>query len=101
MFDLDITEKLNFNTQFDYVIYTDDKFTSNQELPIWNASVSYAFSKNNNILKLVLIDLLDKNIDLYRRSTQNFFEETTSESLGRYVILSYTYRLNGYKKKKK
>lgn len=101
MFDLDITKKLNFNTQFDYVIYSDDKFTSNQELPIWNASVSYAFSKNNNILKLVLIDLLDKNIDLYRRSTQNYFEETTSESLGRYVVLSYTYRLNGNRKNKK
>ncbi len=101
MFDFDVTKRLNVNTQFDYVIYTDDKFTSNQELPIWNASVSYAFSKNNNILKLVLIDLLDKNLDLYRRSTQNYFEETTSESLGRYIVLSYTYRLNQNKKSKK
>ena len=101
MFDFDISKKLNFNTQFDYVIYTDDKFDTNQKLPIWNASVAYAFSKNNNILKLVLIDLLDKNVDIYRRSTQNIFEETISESLGRYVILSYTYRLNNQRKKKK
>ena len=101
MFDLDITKKLNFNTQFDYIIFTDDKFDSNQELPIWNASLSYALSKNNNIFKLVFIDLLNKNIDIYRRSTQNYFEETTSESLGRYVILSYTYRLNNQRKKGK
>ncbi len=56
--------------------------------------------KKNSIVKLVLIDLLDKNVDIYRNSTTNFFEETTSESLGRYVILSYTYKLNGSRSKK-
>ncbi len=101
MFDYDVFKKFNINTQFDYIIFTDNKFENKQELPIWNASMSYSFSKNNNILKLVLIDLLDKNIDIYRRSTANYFEETTTESLGRYVILSYTYRLNNNKRKGK
>lgn len=101
MLDLDFTKKLNFNTQFDYIIYDDDKFSSSQEIPLWNASTSYAFSKNNNIVKLLLIDLLNKNVNIDRRSTQNYFEETVSESLGRYIILSYTYRLNASKKSKK
>lgn len=52
------------------------------------------------MLKLVLIDLLDKNVDFERRSTANSFEETTSESLGRYVILSFIYRLGSGKKEK-
>jgi len=34
MFDFDITPKLNFTTQFDYVIYKDDKFNTNIELPV-------------------------------------------------------------------
>ncbi|MGJ8762205.1 MAG: hypothetical protein ACSHXA_16810, partial [Polaribacter sp.] len=53
----------------------------------------------NNIVKLVLIDLLDKNIDVYRRSTLNYFEETNLQSLGRYVVLSYTFKINSGVKK--
>ena len=30
----------------------------------------------------------------------NYFEETTTESLGRYIILSYTYKLNSSRQKK-
>ena len=102
MFDKDFNKRLNFNTQLDYIIYVDDKFSSNQKLPLWNATVSYAFSKNrSNLLKLVFIDLLDKNIDITRRSTANYFEETESQSLGRYIILSFTHKLKGTKKKAK
>jgi hypothetical protein len=102
MFDYDLSEKLNMNTQLDYIIFSDNQFTSNLELPIWNAAFSYSFSqRQNNTVKLVLIDLLNRNLDVYRRSTTNFFEETTSESLGRYIILSYTYRLGGSTKNNK
>ena len=100
--DYNFSNKFNVNTQFDYIIYSDDAFTSNQRLPLWNAAFSYSFSeKKNSIIKLVLIDLLNKNVDIYRRSTTNYFEETTSQSLGRYIILSYTYKLNGSRSKKK
>ena len=101
MIDFDVTKKLNINTQFDYIVYTDNSFSIRQEIPIWNASMSYSISRNNNIIKLVLIDLLDKNVDVFRRSTQNYFEETNLQSLGRYVVLSYTYKLNSGKRKKK
>ncbi|SER06558.1 Outer membrane receptor proteins, mostly Fe transport [Hyunsoonleella jejuensis] len=99
-FDFDITAQLNLSTQLDYFIFKDNRFNSNQELPIWNAALSYSFSRNN-ILKILLIDILDKNVDIFRRSTVNYFEETTTESLGRYVILSYTYKLNGGKKQER
>ncbi|MFH4968717.1 outer membrane beta-barrel protein [Gaetbulibacter sp. M240] len=93
-FDYDISEKFNFNSQLNYIIFTDNKFSPDEKLPLWNAALSYTFSENNNqLIKLVLIDLLNQNIDIYRRSTVNYFEENTTPSLGRYVILSYTYRL--------
>lgn len=102
MIDLDVSKRFNINTQFDYIVYTDNKFSIRQQIPIWNAAMSYALTKNNNIVKLVLIDLLDKNVDVFRRSTLNYFEETNLQSLGRYVVLSYTYKLNtGESKKKK
>ncbi|WP_276168179.1 outer membrane beta-barrel protein [Zobellia alginiliquefaciens] len=100
MLDCDLTKKVNFNTQFDYFIYTDNAFASNENIPLWNATVSYAFSKQkSHVLKLLFIDLLDKNIDIYRRSTTNYFEETTSESLGRYFIVSYMHKLNSRPRK--
>ena len=100
--DYNFANQLNVNTQFDYIVFSDDAFTSNQKLPLWNAAISYSFSeKKNSILKLVLIDLLNENVDIYRRSTTNYFEETTSQSLGRYIILSYTYKLNGSGTRKK
>ena len=101
MIDFDISKRFNFNTQLDYIVYTDNNFSIRQEIPIWNAAISYSLSKKNNIVKLVFIDLLNKNIDVFRRSTLNFFEETNLQSLGRYVVLSYTYRLNSSNKKKK
>jgi len=93
-FDYDISKKLNFNSQFDYYNYKDNKFNSNQNIPFLNASVSYTFTKNNNgIIKLLFIDILDKNLDIVRKSTVNYFEETTNQILGRYFILSMTMRL--------
>lgn len=101
-FDYDLTNKLNINTQFDYYIYSDNKFSSNRKLPLWNTAVSYSLTKKkNNIIKLLLIDILDKNEDIYRRSNVNYFEETTTENLGRYIVLSYTYRLHKNPNKKK
>lgn len=91
--DYDFTKQLNFNTQFDYFVFSDNQFATNLHLPLWNMAISYTVKNSSNIVKLVLIDLLDKNVDFERRSTTNYFEETTSESLGRYIILSYTYRL--------
>jgi len=102
MIDFDVSKRFNINTQLDYIIYTDNSFSIQQKIPIWNAAMSYSLSKNNNIIKIVLIDLLDKNVNVDRRRTLNSFEETNLQSLGRYVVLSYTFKLNaGHKKKKR
>lgn len=97
--DYDLSKKLNINTQFDYYFYTDSNFQSNQKIPYWSASMSYAFTQNNNaIVKLLLIDILDKNVNVIRKSTINYFAETTNQTLGRYFILSLTMRLNAKKR---
>jgi hypothetical protein len=101
MVDFDLSKRFNINTQLDYIIYTDNGFSIQQEIPIWNAAMSYSLSKNNNIVKLIFIDLLDRNVDVFRRSTLNYFEETNLQSLGRYVVLSYTYKLNAGNKRSK
>ncbi|MFC2110512.1 outer membrane beta-barrel protein, partial [Bacteroidota bacterium] len=101
MIDTKVSKRLNINSQLDYNLLSDNQFISNQKIPLWNAAISYALTNNKrSIAKLVLIDLLNKNVDITRRSSLNYFEETTNQSLGRYIVLSYTYRLNGGNKKK-
>lgn len=78
--DYDFTKRLNFNMQFHYFIYSDNQFTTHLQLPIWNMAISYQSRTSHNILKLLLIDLLDKNVDFQRRGATNYFKETTSES---------------------
>lgn len=90
-----ITERLNFNNQFKYDLYTDSNFGTDQSVPIWNASISYSFlkSKSMNVM-LSAVDILNKNIGIERNSSDNYFEESHREVLGKYYMLSLTYNLN-------
>jgi hypothetical protein len=96
--DWNITKSFNFVTQFKYDIYTDDNFGTNQSVPIWNASISYAFLKSKAMnIKLTALDMLNKNVGFARSSSDNYFEETTRDVLGTYYMLSLTYIINGNK----
>ena len=100
--DWNVTKSFNFSTQFKYDIYTDNNFDTDQAVPIWNASISYAFlqSKAMNI-KLTALDMLNKNVGFARSGSDNYFQETTRDVLGTYYMLSLTYTLNGNKGPKK
>jgi len=96
--DWNITKSFNFTTQFKYDIYTDSNFGTDQAVPIWNASVSYAFLKSKTMnIKLTALDMLNKNVGFSRSGSDNYFQETTKDVLGTYYMLSLTYTLNGNK----
>jgi hypothetical protein len=44
-------------------------------------------------LKFQVLDILDKNIEIERVSSDNYFEETFKKSLGTYAMLSFTYSI--------
>lgn len=92
-FEWDITPSINFNSQFDYTLYTDNQFDS-KDVPIWNMAVEYAFLKGKRgNLKLQVLDILDESIGIERNSSANYYEETFKRSLGTYAMLSFTYSL--------
>ncbi len=92
-FDWDFTNSLNFNTQFDYSLYTDNNFDS-QSVPIWNMALEFAFlnGKRGN-LKLQVFDILDEDVGIRRTSSENYYEETFSKNIGTYAMLSFTYNI--------
>ena len=92
-FDIDITNNLSFNTQFDYSLYSDNNFDS-QSIPIWNMAVEYVFLKGKRgNLKLQVLDILDKDLGIVRTSSANYYEETFRKNLGTYAMLSFTYSI--------
>ncbi|QCX40289.1 hypothetical protein FF125_18220 [Aureibaculum algae] len=96
--DWNITNRFNIDSQFKYEIYQDSNFDSDQSIPIWNASVSYAFLKGNSLnVKLSALDILNKSIGLIRDSNTNYYQEVNREVLGNYYMLSLTYILNASK----
>ena len=96
--DWNITKSFNISSQFKYDVYTDSNFGTDQAVPIWNASISYAFLKAKNLsLKVTALDMLNENVGFSRSSSDNYFQETTKDVLGTYYMLSLTYTLNGNK----
>jgi len=96
--DWDITERFNFNTQFNYSIFSGSKFGTDQSVPIWNASISYSFLKTKSLnLRIKALDILNKSIGLVKKSSDNYYIETQREVIGTYYMLYLTYNLNGNK----
>jgi hypothetical protein len=96
--DWNVTKSFNINSQFKYDVYEDSNFGTDQSVPIWNASISYAFLKSKAMnIKLTALDILNKNIGFARSGSDNYFQEITRDVLGTYYMLSLTYTLNGNK----
>jgi hypothetical protein len=66
-----------------------------QRIPLLRAEVNYFFlAHNRGVLSLSGFDLLDRNQNVNRISELNYLRETRSNSIGRYVMLTFKYRLN-------
>ncbi len=96
--DWNVSNRFNINSQFKYDIYTDSNFGTDQAIPIWNATISYALTASKDLTVLFsALDILNKNIGIERNSSDNYFEEVHKDVLGNYYMLSLNYNLNGNK----
>ena len=88
----------DIRTNFDYRLFgniTDSGLS--QEVPIWNASISkFIFKDDRGEIKLQVRDILNRNLGVNRTANLNFIQETTINSLARYVMVSFTYNLKGF-----
>ncbi|MFN8346108.1 MAG: outer membrane beta-barrel protein [Spirosomataceae bacterium] len=92
-----LSKTLNFSSALDYSIYNFASSSFNQKVPIWNASVSKFFLKNNKgELKFSVVDMLNRNVGISRSAQVNFVQDERIRSLGRYFLLSFTYSLKSF-----
>ncbi len=65
---------------------------------VWNASVSTPLFRRQATLSLKAYDILDQAQNLRVTTTDNYYQETVNNTLGRYIMLSFTWRFGNFGK---
>lgn len=93
--DWQLPAKFFLSTDFTYTANSQRAAGFNLRVPMWNASFSRQFLKNNRgEVKLSANDLLNRNVSITRNSNQNYIEDKEVNTLRRFFMLSFTYSLN-------
>jgi hypothetical protein len=83
-----------FSTSMNVDRYQSGSFADAITVPLWQASASYYFLKaKRGALTLEGFDLLDRNKAIQRISQLNYLMEQRSNTISRYFLLSFKYRL--------
>lgn len=89
------TKKWQFRIDGDLTRYDAQSFNELLTIPMLGAEISYYFLANNRAsLMIEGGDLLNKNTGISRTSQLNYIREVHSKVLGRYVLVSFKYKLN-------
>ncbi len=95
-FDTKLVAGFYFNSNFRYNQYRNDRFSANEDIPILNASIYKQFLKQNNAeVRLSIYDAFNENRGFNQGASNNGISQATTQTLGRYVLLSVTYSING------
>jgi hypothetical protein len=85
----------SFNTEMNYFVYTSQTTDFNQSIPLWNVSLSRYILKNKvGELKIGVNNLLNRSQSASQTASTNYLQQQTTNNLGRFFMLSFTYALN-------
>jgi hypothetical protein len=86
------------SSDFDYTFFRGQSAGYNQGIPLWNASLSKMMLNNQRgELKLSVFDLLNQNKSITRTVQDRYVEDTRTQVLTRYFLVSFTYNLRSFK----
>jgi outer membrane receptor protein involved in Fe transport len=73
----------------------------NQSISLWNAGIGYKFLKNKQAeFRLTVYDLLNQNNSVARTNTDSYIQDSQTNVLNRYYMLTFTYNFKKYFAKK-
>jgi len=92
------SETWNVNLTGRLTNYNSKNLNENLSIPSLDAEINYYFLKGDRgVLSLRAINLLDNNKGFQQVSDVNYIMQINSNTLGRYILLSFSYRLTGGK----
>ena len=86
---------MNLISQLDYNWYNGYTTPQSDEF-IWNAEITQLFYKKKFTIALKAYDILNQSKNLSVTDESNYHKEVRNNTLGRYVILSLTYRFGNF-----
>ncbi len=96
-----------YSAPFGLVVSTDLRYSTtsgysdgyNSDQWIWNGSIAYQFLKDKQAaLTISVYDILGQRKNIFRNVTGDYIEDVFYNSLGRYGMVTFTYRFNTFKK---
>lgn len=95
---LKVAKGLYFASSYNHTFFSNERFGQNQDVPIINASIYKQFLKGNKgEIRLSAYDVLNKNVRFSQFAGDNRVSQTSTASLARYFMLSFTYNIRGLK----
>ncbi|MBP7809590.1 MAG: TonB-dependent receptor [Bacteroidia bacterium] len=97
--------KLNFNPKGGFVFsaeYNNQYYAGlsdafNQNISLLNAAIGYKFLKDKRAdIRLFVFDILGQNNSIQRNITETYIEDTQTNILQRYFMLTFTYNIKKY-----
>ncbi len=89
---MELSTDINYNFYFGYEAGFDTPMTT------WNAEISQSFLNKNLTLRLKVYDILNQSRNNRHNIGDNYTEDVYNNSLGRYVMVSLTYRFGSMDK---
>lgn len=94
------TDRWFFSINADVTTYNAESFNQALNIPLLHADITrYMMKGNRLILSLQAFDLLNKNTGYQRTSALNYLEQTQTNIIQRYFMLTLKFRFNKYEAK--
>jgi len=89
---------LFLNSKYTYDNFSNDRFATNQTIPILNASIYRQFLENNAAeVRVSIYDAFNENVGFNQSAYGNIVSKSSTDAIGRHVMLSVTYNIRGLK----
>jgi len=90
--------KIFLNSSFNYSQFINKSNSFNESVPLLNISVYKVFLKGDKgEIRLSGYDLFNENLGINQSAWSNVVTQTTTFTLARYFLLSFTYNMRGIK----
>ena len=87
----------NVSSEFDYYLNSGLATGYNKGIPLWNLYISrYLFKKKNGEVRFSVNDALNQNKSINRSIGDNYIQDTYTQVLSRFFLLTFNYQLNKF-----
>ncbi len=92
---------LILQSEFNNTYYSGLSSAYNQSISLWNAGIGYKFLKDKQgELRISVYDLLNQNNSISRTNTDSYIQDSQTNVLTKYYMLTFTYNFKKYYSKK-